>query len=363
MVPSLDAIASVVKSDKLVDSDLHDALESAFKTLLEDQKDDPDWHPNSNDMVRNLVHPSMYPLVYGQSRVLQEAVVGVEDAISSWAGKGEVIPKSEKLANRGDGWSATYQWLPANIAFEEDGSVKFTSYINNLHPTKYPSIYSTIEKLIEKALPAWNQCLLERRDDYVDGPGRLTSRFPIPDELDDDDERNWTLPFSENLKHATLDPEDDDPQYHGQEDNDEWFDENGDDAAGRKWKLLRRPVLREPDPYKEVNYNALPSVHSLFQKFKDKGLQIIVKMASVELTPEKPEFPAGSWHVEGLQNEQICATALYYLDSENITDSSLSFRMKTAEHQSELYEAAGQDRFKWLYVCPKFRHWSFAVMS
>jgi hypothetical protein len=36
---------------------------------------------------------------------------------------------------------------------------------------------------------------------------------------------------------------------------------------------------------------------SLREKFKEKGLQVIVKMASIELTPEKPEFPAGSWHV------------------------------------------------------------------
>lgn len=27
------------------------------------------------------------------------------------------------------------------------------------------------------------------------------------------------------------------------------------------------------------------------------GLQVIVKLTSIELTPEKPEFPAGSWHV------------------------------------------------------------------
>ena len=30
-------------------------------------------------------------------------------------------------------------------------------------------------------------------------------------------------------------------------------------------------------------------------------------------------------------NEHICATALYYLDSENVTPSSLSFRMQTSD--------------------------------
>ena len=47
-------------------------------------------------------------------------------------------------------------------------------------------------------------------------------------------------------------------------------------------------------------------------------------------------------------NERICATALYYLDSENITDSSFSFRMQTSRdrHQDEF--DVGQDAYHWL---------------
>lgn len=72
-------------------------------------------------------------------------------------------------------------------------------------------------------------------------------------------------------------------------------------------------------------------------------------MASIELTPEKPEFPPGGWHVEGQMNEHICATALYYLDSENITDSSLSFRMQTSAylHDDQGYDV-GQDAYHWM---------------
>lgn len=71
----------------------------------------------------------------------------------------------------------------------------------------------------------------------------------------------------------------------------------------------------------------------LRRKFEASGLQVIVKMISIELTPEQPERSAGGWHIKGLLNERICATALYYLDSENITDSNLSFRMQTASEQ------------------------------
>ena len=37
----------------------------------------------------------------------------------------------------------------------------------------------------------------------------------------------------------------------------------------------------------------------LRDKFRDSGLQVIVKLANIELTPEKPRYEGGSWHVEG----------------------------------------------------------------
>lgn len=46
-------------------------------------------------------------------------------------------------------------------------------------------------------------------------------------------------------------------------------------------------------------------------------------------------------------NERICATALYYLDSENITSSNLSFRMQTSAYMNDEY-SVGQDAFHWL---------------
>lgn len=138
----------------------------------------------------------MYPLVYGRSKIFKEEVVGVEDAVEKWAGKGEVIEKDTSVPYPGDRysydvggdsvprdfWSDRYQWLPSNVAFQDDGSVKFTSYINNLHPTKYPDIYRTVEKVIQTVLPAWDQCL-----GFVPGygqkigAGRTKSRFLKPD--------------------------------------------------------------------------------------------------------------------------------------------------------------------------------------
>lgn len=44
----------------------------------------------------------------------------------------------------------------------------------------------------------------------------------------------------------------------------------------------------------------------------------------------------------------ICATALYYLDSENITESSLAFRMQTSEEQEDMQDKVGQDAYRWM---------------
>lgn len=49
-------------------------------------------------------------------------------------------------------------------------------------------------------------------------------------------------------------------------------------------------------------------------------------------------------------NEKIVGTALYYLDSENITSSSLAFRTPTAESISSYDSkyAVDQDAYRWM---------------
>lgn len=201
IVPTLDASFSVAKADGIVPDSLHQSLREAFNRLQADQASSPDWHPNTKETVQDLVHPSIYPLVYGRSLFLENEVVGVDDAVGKWAGKGKVIPRPEVTDSSGrqadpyrrmrsggigsgvipnDFWSNTYQWLPANLKFTDDGGVKFTSYINNLHPTKYRDIYETIEKLVEKSIPLWDQCLVRYEKHEIIGAGRHDPRI-IPD--------------------------------------------------------------------------------------------------------------------------------------------------------------------------------------
>ncbi|CAG9982962.1 unnamed protein product [Clonostachys byssicola] len=366
LVPTLDASAAVCKSDTLIDEALRDELRAAFVKLQAEQESAPDWHPRTDDKVQDLVHPSLYPLVYGTTRVFADEVVGVDDAIDKWAGKGNVIPEPigpEQVIDGFDGygaslidltfWSEKYQWLPANVKFQPDGSVKFTSYINNLHPLKHREIYGTIEKLIEKAIPAWDTCVPSFRDWNGEVGGR-PSRFPFPDDPDDHNEDNWApkLDEVETPRHSRAPSEAEVPG--DESDAEEGLDEDGQyehwdyPYSGTpkevKWKMIRQPV--QPQPLKFGAWKYGPSQgESLRERFD--GLQIIVKMASIELTPEKPEFPVGGWHVEGQMNEHIVGTALYYLDSENITPSHLQFRMHTT-YEIEYKFHVGQDGYKWM---------------
>jgi len=64
---------------------------------------------------------------------------------------------------------------------------------------------------------------------------------------------------------------------------------------------------------------------------RNRRLQVIVKLANIELTPSRPHYPGSSWHLEGAANEFIVATGIYYFEQTNITPSTLEFRVGTHE--------------------------------
>ncbi|KAM5360141.1 hypothetical protein ACJZ2D_013956 [Fusarium nematophilum] len=212
-----------------------------------------------------------------------------------------------------------YQWLPSNLKFRDDGSVRFASYINNLHPVKHRGIYGTIEKLIEKALPAWDFCLALYESFTHVGGGRTDPRFPRPiiqtdgAKLSDENESNW-------------DPREEDVQVPPpREDGD---DQSGDDDEGDyygspqhvQWLKIREPIQPGCPDFVPWGYGVKPG-QTLRERFKDTGLQ--------------PDFPPGGWHVEGQMNEHIVGTALYYLGSGNVTPSHLHFRMQTDSYKDD----------------------------
>jgi hypothetical protein len=80
----------VVKSDTAVPVEVKEALQAAVNDLEDIAEVYKDYHPGSDGTVLDLVHPSLFPLIYGRTRVLSDSLIGLDDCIES-CGKGEVV--------------------------------------------------------------------------------------------------------------------------------------------------------------------------------------------------------------------------------------------------------------------------------
>jgi hypothetical protein len=131
----------VVKSDTAVSPALKDALSAAVAKLEDVPDSHRDWHPGSNETVLDLVHPSLFPVVYNKTRILPDSLVGLDDCITR-CGEGltlEVPPKEDcalwvepLYENKSpytdhllqDPFSRKFQWLPCEVAFSDGDEVR-----------------------------------------------------------------------------------------------------------------------------------------------------------------------------------------------------------------------------------------------
>ncbi|KAJ5902035.1 hypothetical protein N7495_002563 [Penicillium taxi] len=293
---SVTVFGGVIKSDRAIPEELKQALKDGVAPLESVPEAQKDYHPGSDDKVIDLVHPSLFPIVYGKTRILRDKTLGLDDCIGS-IGQGEILPVPEKPArnkkeiNALQPYSTNFQWLPCNVALKSGSDstpeCQISSYINNLHPIQHRVLYGVIEKIISHTIPLWNQTL------DVDLYYRRITWDQV--EYEEGDEK----------------PE------QGDDEDDEVYWTRYDD-----WSTARKNVQPEPGEFKPPQ-NSAAKLQDIFAK---SGLQVIVKLANIELTPDKPDYEGGTWHIEGQLNEHIAATAIYYYDSENITESKLSFR-------------------------------------
>jgi hypothetical protein len=359
-----------------------------------------DWHPGTTHKVLNLVHPSLWPFIYGKSPVLLGKRIGISDALRH-CGMGTVLlqplpidtlgPEDEHSG--GQRWaipslSNRFQWLPCDVTLD-GSSAKVDSYINNLHPVDHALLYPIIERFIEKALPAWDiiyrwpaefetqRITATTAVSACSTPKICRPKFGC---------QPWNRPLDED------EPQNDNAPY------EEGYAESERFRRDIAWMKETHSVdLPDPVPGSEHHLKLSPSDVKSSGFFNGASrIQVIVKLANIQLTPEDPEFqfeaseelaefynalppketdlesdvssfhpvssegsppnsdvsspgrrplsltysdyhsvfaghsPAeydgGSWHTEGMLNERICATALFYYDSDNVTDCHLDFR-------------------------------------
>ncbi|MFE3190538.1 DUF4246 domain-containing protein [Nocardia sp. NPDC059240] len=268
----VSAVDGVWQSDILIDDELKDRLREAVRVLEEVPAAELDWHPGSDGQVLDLVHPSLFCLVRGVSPV--------DDA--AWP---SLAKDYERYA-----YSEKFQWLPTDVEVGDDGTAVFSSYVNNVHPVAHRELESVLPQLFTRVLPLFEHVLTD-----------LLNPRPVRDDVE----------FWDFLEQKPVAPEDDDKDaWRAYEDaREEWWDNRTPDLG--ELAAFTPPTL--PDDFTPVD-------------LRGRRLQVIVKLANIHLTPEKPEYAGGSWHVEAMLNERIVSTALYYWDSDNITDSRLGFR-------------------------------------
>jgi hypothetical protein len=63
--------------------------------------------------------------------------------------------------------------------------------------------------------------------------------------------------------------------------------------------------------------------------FRKKGLEVIVKMENIELTPQTPSYSSDIWELEGQSNEHIVAVAVFAYEVANIPEPRIEFRQYT----------------------------------
>ncbi|MFI6982969.1 DUF4246 domain-containing protein [Embleya sp. NPDC050154] len=275
----VSAVDGVWQSDTLIDDKLRSRLREAVRALEQVPEAEQDWHPGSDGQVLDLVHPSLFCLVRGVSEAPERA----------WRNPTSRYSKYEV--------SEKFQWLPTDVDVSDDGDVAFRSYVNNVHPENHRELAAVLPDLLARLRPLLENVLTDLRHPRplrieADPYGWYDSEPEPPDESSYSDEDAY-----DEAVHA-------------------W------EAAQDDWWENRRPVVPDAPAFTPPR---LPD-ESARVDLRGRRLQVIVKLATIHLTPDKPEYPGGSWHVEGMMNERIVSTAIYYWDSENITESTLSFR-------------------------------------
>ncbi|KAL2915119.1 hypothetical protein HK105_205443 [Polyrhizophydium stewartii] len=294
------AVERTVVSDDAVAGDLRAALVVLAGALEDVPEHKKDWHPGTRNQVLDLVHPSLFCLVYGRTLVADIGERRGATEMLPW----DVLGNSEKVADvpvfdsQPQFSSRRFQWLPAEFRVQDDGSVSILSPINNLHPMRHRGLYATVAKVFSRFVPLFEELAGIMRAEF----GRSYIKNPIE----------------------------------GYEQPDRYDDQ------GNKITDAPRPVHVPKLPEHFEPPEKLPEPVGL----RGRNLQVSVKLANIHLTPENPRYDGGSWHIEGTINESIVATGICYYDMDNITTSRLSFR--TALSEDIDYEQ--DDRMYWMDV-------------
>lgn len=292
----------ITKSDSNVPRSLLEELKNSTKVLINSDEELQFLPPGSLSKQRDLLGMALYPLVYGKSRILPGKLIGLDDALR-YAGQGDTIPMPQetgitrediawRVFSRSDisvrPYSRSYQMLPSDWKFGDDGRWHIATYINNLHPVKHRNIYKIIEDVFNCLIPQWNMTMTPLKD-MLHSRARIeytkAEYYPVAKEISDQA-----------------------PKIQGREAQSEF------DGRFEKWRMEHYRAI-QPDVGQFVPWAVPQSMMSelaedlpssvrieqsvdLNEHYKERGLQVITRVMSVEMAPESPAYET-EWHVEG----------------------------------------------------------------
>ncbi|OAJ43388.1 hypothetical protein BDEG_26753 [Batrachochytrium dendrobatidis JEL423] len=236
---------------------------------------------NTGQMVHNLIDASMYSVVYGQTmiaplsiRLKYTTMVPCDILLST-----RLVSDTPIIGSSSGFISRKFQCLPSEFRVEQDGSVTINSYINNLNSIWHRDMYKCIAKIFKCFVPIFESLFrtMDPMFKYIDI-------------------RNGTKGYepSSQSDHDDMEPD------------------------TQVIRPVYVPILPE---HFEPKYESAKPV-----SLRGRNLQVIVKLTNIQLTPSKPKYDEGNWHIEGPINESIVATGLYYYDVQNITTPKLDYR-------------------------------------
>ncbi|KAL8904481.1 MAG: hypothetical protein Q9207_003245 [Kuettlingeria erythrocarpa] len=281
-VPAIDG--GVLKSDHCIPTSTRLGLLHAVAAIKDQGGAE---HAQVNAGARDLIDPYLFAYTWESSRTLRQGSVSRTDCITR-CGDGEKVKMPPKDDCRQDNfgryrndmaWSRRYQWLPFDVRFTDGG--RRSHYINDLHPIRHSIIYKQVETLTDQLIPLFNRTLMDLK-----APGYHNQRIHLVcfgrDPFIDREPGPFRPPeqraYSKYLTH---------------------------DGGYQDWILV-----------------------DLKREFWNTGIQMVLHIQEIDLTPDNPRYEGEEWHVQGQTNERVCATASYVYLTSNVASPTISFRRR-----------------------------------
>nr|XP_036574484.1 uncharacterized protein CTRU02_15579 [Colletotrichum truncatum]KAF6780922.1 hypothetical protein CTRU02_15579 [Colletotrichum truncatum] len=333
IVAVLDIAVRLARSDRVIPPELQQSLKIAaidierttsfktYKNIRTKNTQIETTDSTSANTAIQLIDPTLYPLIYGRSRVLPDKEIGLDDCLRHMS-KGNTVPMPDDTSRTEDCddapyrvWSGKSQWLPCNVEFPDGKNAKINSYINNLHLRHHADVYKHLEKFITNIMPLWNLVYCTVYEDTIPCDMRIF----------------WQEAYRSFPGEAPYDPLNiKDDLMNGLIDDDEW------QRRTEEW-LHDHSVTDRPEPRRKNDRSYVQDSPVTCESLADNtvmlgnsgAIQVIVKMETIHLTPGSPVHDLRDGFIlDGVLNDHIVATALHFFDDENVTDSRIRFKSR-----------------------------------